>query len=121
MNRSLLFTLIVVVTAVSLAVVFLYGELYPSKAVLRGSLFVSGSGRSHGGFEYNAEWNATLTVEGTTVTLGLVLHVGLGDIFDKHEYRIESFSMDSSTVNIITPTIFPGLADTYYVELRLRT
>jgi len=163
MNRSSLFALIAVVTAASLTAAFLYMEFNPSNVTLSGSLFVSDAGRSHGGFEYNAEWDAKLTVEGTTGTLGLVLHAGLGDPLEQHEYRVESFSMDSSTVNmiieghplvlvwveddvvwdhaydrhyiaswgsdapreeirgVIMPTIFPGLVETYYVELRLRT
>jgi len=163
MNRSSLFALIVIAMAISLAAVLLYVELNPSKIALSGSLFVSDAGRSHGGFEYNAEWDATLTVGGTTGTLGLALRVGLGDALEQHEYRVEGFSMDSSAVNmmiegqpvtlvwveddaiwdhaydrhyiaswgsdapqgeirgVITPALFPGLAETYYVELRLRT
>jgi len=163
MNRSSLFALIIFAIIISLAAVLLYVEFNPSKVTLSGSLFVSDAGRSHGGFEYNAEWDATLTVEGTTGTLGFVLRVGLGDALEQHDYRVEGFSMDSSAVSmiidgqpleliwveedtiwnhtydryyiaswgsdaqqgeikgVITPMIFPGLVETYYVELRLRT
>lgn len=129
---------------------------------MQGSLFVSDAGRSHGGFEYNAEWNATLSVTGRTGTLRFVLNLGLGDALEKHEYRVTDFEMQPATITMriegqsvmlvwmeedriwdhsydmhyiaswgseappdeirgtIFPSHFPGLADFWYVELRLQ-
>ncbi len=72
----------------------------PAGVVMHGSLFVSDAGRSHGGFEYNAEWNATLTVEGTSGVLRLVLKVGLSDALQKHEYRLTDFTRNATTISM---------------------
>ena len=88
MKRSLLLILTAIAAIVFVTAVFLFQVFLFTPLVLRGSFFVSDAGRSHGGFEYNAEWNATLTVKGTTGTLDLVLNVGLGDALEKHEYGI---------------------------------
>jgi len=162
MKRSLLFVLTAIAAIVVVTAVFLLQAFRPSPVALHGSLFVSDAGQSHGGFEYNAEWNATLTVEGSAGTLRLVLGVGLGDALTKHEYRITDFVKEPSKIRMriedqalllvwidndatwnhmydnyyiaswgsdtqpgemrgtISPKIFPGLADHYYVELRLR-
>ncbi len=134
----------------------------PKSETLSGSLFVSDAGKSHGGFEYNAEWNATLDVSGSSGTLKLVLNVGLGDALNKHEFIVTDFTRDSTRISMkldghpvtlvwvekdviwdgkydkyyiasrgndspleeirgsISPKDFPGLIDSYYVELRLR-
>lgn len=174
MKRSSLLALTVVV-AIILVVAVILLHVYQTRCVhktrrlvLKGSFFVSDAGRSHGGFEYNAEWNATLTIEdeSATGTLELVLNIGLGDALKKHEYDVTDFTMEPSshvspnTISMkiesqevrlpwtdkdvvwngaydrhyiaswggdaspdeirgaISPTIFPGLASHYYVELR---
>ncbi|MCX8188237.1 MAG: hypothetical protein N3F64_00830 [Nitrososphaeria archaeon] len=128
----------------------------------RGTFFVSDAGQSHGGFEYNAEWNATLSIMDKKGVLTLELNIGLGDALKKHKYDITDFSIDSKKISMkidnsevvlefvekdkiwngqydnhyiaswgseappeevigkISPTIFPGLAPHYYVELRLK-
>ena len=162
MKRSLLFAVTAIAAIIVVAAVFLLQAFRPSPVGLHGSLFVSDAGQSHGGFEYNAEWNATLTVEDSTGNLKFVLDVGLGDALTKHEYRITDFIKESGKIRMridgqalvlvwidndavwnrmydnyyiaswgsdappeemrgtISPKIFPGLADHYYVELRLR-
>jgi len=55
-------------TVVIVTVVFLNQQSQPPSTVLVGSMFVSDAGRSHGGFEYNAEWNATLSIRGASGT-----------------------------------------------------
>jgi len=162
MKKSLLFVVTAIAAIIVVAAVFLLHAFRPSPVALHGSLFVSDAGQSHGGFEYNAEWNATLTAEGSAGTLKFVLNVGLGDALTKHEYRITDFIKESGKIRMridgqalvlvwidndaiwnrmydnyyiaswgsdappeemrgtISPKIFPGLADHYYVELRLR-
>lgn len=162
MNRSLFLALAVTAIAVLVVGMLILQNYRASTVVLRGSLFVSDAGRSHGGFEYNAEWNATLTVDGTSGTLKLALNIGLGDALTKHEYSITEFEMEPNKISMridgqpltlvwvendtvwshtydgyyiaswggdappeemrgnISPQIFPGLADHYYVELRLK-
>src|SRR3989304_8960655 len=63
MKRSLLLILTAIAAIVFVTAVFLFQVFLSTPLVLRGSFFVSDAGRSHGGFEYNAEWNATLTVK----------------------------------------------------------
>lgn len=63
-------------------------------------MFVSDAGRSHGGFEYTAGWNATLTVRGSTGTLKLVFDVGLGDALQKHEYGVSDFGKDQDSITM---------------------
>jgi len=135
----------------------------PAATMMRGSLFVSDAGRSHGGFEYTASWNATLSLTGkNTGVLDLVLDVGLGDALSRHNFTITDFVRNSTTISMlldsqpvttrwtttdtvwnqtydnyyiaswgddaptneligkISPTMFPGLANFWYVELRLR-
>ena len=162
MNRSLFLALAVTAIAVLVVGVLILQNYRASTVVLRGSLFVSDAGRSHGGFEYNAEWNATLTVDDTSGILKLALNIGLGDALTKHEYSIAEFKMEPNRISMridgqpltlvwvendtiwshtydgyyiaswggdappeemrgtISPKIFPGLVDHYYVELRLK-
>jgi hypothetical protein len=162
MNRQLFLALAVTAIAVLVVGVLTLQNYRASTVVLGGSLFVSDAGRSHGGFEYNAERDATLTVDGTSGTLKLVLNIGLGDALTKHEYSITEFKMEPNKTRMridgqpltlvwvendtiwshtydgyytaswggdappeeirgnISPQIFPGLADHYYVELRLK-
>lgn len=150
-------TLILIGVAYTLTVCF-----QPKPVVLNGSMFVSDAGRSHGGFEYNAEWNATLNIQGSSGSLYLVLNIGLGDALTKHEYDVTEFKMDEKKITmkiegetvtlilvetdeiwdhafdgfyiaswggdappeeirgIIKPSIFQGLYEHYYIELRLR-
>lgn len=134
----------------------------PKPILLSGSMFVSDAGRSHGGFEYNAEWNATLNIQGSSGSLNLVLNIGLGDALTKHRYDVTEFKIDEKKIimkiegemvtlilieadeiwdhafdnfyiaswggdappeeirGIIKPSIFQGLLNHYYIELRLR-
>jgi len=94
-KRSLLFALCAVAVVGAVTATFVFQSTRPSKIVLYGSFFASDAGRSHGGFEYTALWNATLSLEGDTSTLTLALHVGLGDALTKHEYHVTQFSMRS--------------------------
>ena len=80
--------------------VLLFQTFLPTLIVLHGSFFVSDAGRSHGGFEYNGEWNATLTIRGSTGTLKLVLNVGLGDALKKHEYTITEFNKEPNKITM---------------------
>lgn len=159
MNRKLVFIFAVLA---AVPAYFVYDLLIPSPKVLRGTFFVSDAGESHGGFEYTAEWDATLEVRGTTGALKLVPRVGLGDALEKHRYRVTGFKktperismrLDGSPVELvwieedliwnhtydehyiaswggyapteeirgtISPSIFPGLAEFWYLELRMR-
>jgi hypothetical protein len=139
----------------------------PETRTFAASMFVSDAGQSHGGFEYNAEWTANLTVVGDTGMLRLTLKTGLGDALTKHEYTVTEFRKDDPTLSwrlisfslngnpvklvligndtiwkgqfsnyyiaswgaeapgeeirgLIKPTYFEGLADFWYVELRLK-
>jgi hypothetical protein len=72
----------------------------PSQTTMTGSMFVSDAGKSHGGFEYTASWNATLEVTGSTGTLNLVLSLGLGDALTKHQFAVTDFSRNSTNVSM---------------------
>jgi len=67
---------------------------------MTGSMFVSDAGKSHGGFEYTATWNASLQVSGGTGTLTLVLRIGLGDALTKHQYGVTNFSKNSTNISM---------------------
>ncbi|MEM3504349.1 MAG: hypothetical protein QW134_09025 [Nitrososphaeria archaeon] len=67
---------------------------------LRGTFFVSDAGQSHGGFEYNAEWNATLSILDDRGILTLELNIGLGDALKKHEYNVTDFVIDSKRISM---------------------
>ncbi len=94
---------------------------------LTGSLFVSDAGRSHGGFEYNASWNAELTLSGSTGTLKLTLDVGLGDALTKHEFAVTDFARDNGSlslkldgqalrlVKVAQDTVWDGEFNGYYI------
>jgi hypothetical protein len=69
-----------------------------SQTTMTGSMFVSDAGKSHGGFEYTASWNATLDVAGSTGTLNLILNVGLGDSLTKHQFAVTDFAKNSTSV-----------------------
>ncbi len=79
---------ILVVEAAIAVVVFSFAARVPQSYSFSVSLFVSDAGRSHGGFEYTASWNASLITEGGSGTLRLVQTVGLGDPLQKHEYAV---------------------------------
>jgi hypothetical protein len=100
MKRRLLFSSVSAATILLVIVLFLFHAVRPTAIVMQGSLFVSDSGRSHGGFEYNAEWNATVTVQESTGVLRLALHIGLGDALQKHEYSVTDFVKDSNKVSM---------------------
>jgi len=162
LRRKLLVSLTLVVAIVLTVALLVFQTIQPAGMIMHGSLFVSDAGRSHGGFEYNAEWNATLTMKGRAGVLRLVLHIGIGDALEKHDYTVTDFVKDSSKISMkiegqlvvliwqetetvwnhaydryyvaswgsdspleeirgtISPLIFPGLVEHYYVELRLR-
>jgi len=94
---------------------------------MTGSMFVSDAGKSHGGFEYTAGWNATLEVVGSTGTLNLTLNIGLGDSLTKHQFAVSDFSKNSTYVSmkidgrpvtlvwIGNDTIWNGAYNHYYV------
>ncbi|MGQ9782337.1 MAG: hypothetical protein ACUVQ8_08940 [Nitrososphaeria archaeon] len=89
-----------------LAVIFILAFSFPNAFVisptkiLKGSLFVSDAGESHGGFEYNAEWNATLTLYGDEGVLKLALNIGLGDALQKHEYEVSSVQIAPEEISM---------------------
>lgn len=98
-----------------------------SNASMTGSMFVSDAGRSHGGFEYTASWNATLDLSGATGTLNLLLKVGLGDALSVHQFAIAGFTRNSTNVSmridgrpvtlvwIENDPVWNGTFDRYYV------
>jgi hypothetical protein len=71
-----------------------------TQTTMMGSMFVSDAGKSHGGFEYTASWNATVEVVGATGTLNLTLRVGLGDALTKHQFAVTDFSKNSTKVSM---------------------
>ncbi len=163
-SRKTAFLALVSTVSIVLIVAFLFSNVSTTSPTrfLYGSLFVSDAGQSHGGFEYNAEWTATLSLHGEEGVLKLDLNIGLGDALQKHEYKVsdvqivaEQISMKVEGVPLIlvwvendkvwngqydsyyiaswggyappeemrgtiSPKIFEGLAEHYYVELRLR-
>jgi hypothetical protein len=154
--------LIIGVTIVAVVSIYIFYHPHQGVQVFNGSFFVSDAGQSHGGFEYVAVWNATLTVNGPFGELSLIFAEGLGDVLTKHEYLVSEFVYNQSTLSMkvdgkpltlvwtpvdaiwnhefdnyyiaswggdapaeeirgtISPTIFPGLVEFYYVELRLK-
>ena len=94
---------------------------------MTGSMFVSDAGRSHGGFEYTATWNATLDLSGSSGTLRLVLNLGLGDALTEHQFAITDFAKNSTNISMkidgrpVTlvwtenDPIWNGTFDRYYV------
>ncbi|MBO3804313.1 MAG: hypothetical protein JTT11_10695 [Candidatus Brockarchaeota archaeon] len=99
MYRRILLVSAASVVAASAAVALLLRPL-DSKVTLRGSMFVSDAGRSHGGFEYNAEWEVTVEAEQGLGTMRLGLKVGLGDALEKHEYRVEGLSIEPGRLSM---------------------
>jgi hypothetical protein len=67
---------------------------------MAGSMFVSDAGKSHGGFEYTASWNASLQVSGSAGTLTFALNVGLGDALTKHQFAVTDFTRNSTDVSM---------------------
>lgn len=59
--------------------------------VKEGTFFVSDAGRSHGGFEFNAEYKTKFDVKNGRGTLTFTLDIGLDDPLKKHDYRITDF------------------------------
>jgi len=81
------------------AIISLYAA--PSTISLEGSMFISDAGRSHGGFEYTAGYNASLQIRGTTGKLQLTLEIGLGDALEKHTYDVSDFAMDATRISFL--------------------
>lgn len=93
--------IILVITVLMIGVTYsIMVYFQPKPITLRGSMFVSDAGRSHGGFEYNAEWNATLNIQGSRGSLDLVLNIGLGDALTKHHYDVTEFKMDEKKITM---------------------
>jgi hypothetical protein len=126
-----------------------------------GTFFISDAGRSHGGFEFNAEYKTKFDVQNGKGTLTFSLELGLDDPLKTHVYRITDLlikpnkvlmKIDNHPVELvlvkndkiwnhqfdynyiaawgsdapmneikgsISPDIFPGLVDFWYVELRI--
>jgi hypothetical protein len=126
-----------------------------------GTFFVSDAGRSHGGFEFSAEYRTNFNVKNGKGTLTFTLEIGLDDPLKKHTYRITDFLIKTHKVLMkianhpvelvlvkrdkvwnhqfdnnyiaawgsdapkneikgsISPSIFPGLVEFWYVELRI--
>lgn len=100
MKRKSAFSVVVIVALVMATAIFFFQAIRLSGMVLHGSFFVSDAGRSHGGFVYNAEWNATLTLEGRDGVLKLSLNVGLGDALEKHEFQVSDFAKDAGKMSM---------------------
>lgn len=96
--RKIVIGLLIAVVGVSIAsAVSLYtGENYS----LDGSMFISDAGRSHGGFEYNAEYTATLGIRRGNGILQLALQTGLSDALEKHEYVVSNFELTSERLSM---------------------
>jgi len=154
--------IIIIIIAVALVLLFVGSSPPITSKVMEGTFFVSDAGSSHGGFEYTAEWNVTLTISDGTGTLKLVQRIGLGDPLKNHEYQVSELSIETKKISMkidgqpitiifvekdkiwsgeydnyfiaswggyapseemigtISPKIFTGLPDHYYVELRLK-
>jgi len=98
-SKRLAFALTIIAATIIAAATLLLSQA-PASTTLHGSLFVSDAGESHGGFEYNAEWNATLTAQDTAGTLKLALRIGLGDALEKHEYHITDVTIEPTKVSM---------------------
>lgn len=127
----------------------------------QGTFFISDSGRSHGGFELNAEYRTTFNVKNGRGILTFTLDIGLDDPLRRHTFRITDFTIKPHNIlmrinnhpvelvlvkddeiwnhqfdnnyiaawgsdapkneikGLISPDIFPGLVDFWYVELRI--
>jgi len=103
-NRKAVVLTIILATIVIAFIAVSFTNLFspPNKLAkeLRGSFFVSDAGRSHGGFEYNAEWDATLSLVGGDGVLTLELNVGLGDALKRHKYNVTDYSIDSKKISM---------------------
>jgi len=131
LNRTLLGVVIAAVLTVAVAAAAFYIESRPggapSQTTMTRSMFVSDAGKSHGGFEYTATWNAALQASGSTGTLTFVLKVGLGDALSKHQFVVTDFSKNSTIVSMKvdgqpvtliwtdSDRIWNGTYDHYYV------
>lgn len=99
-RKKVVMITILFISLILLTILFVICTPSETKKVLKGTFFVSDAGCSHGGFEYNAEWNATLSVSGKEGILTLELAIGLGDALKKHEYNITDFIMDSEKISM---------------------
>ncbi len=160
-NLRALALLLVVAGVATGAGAYAYYSQGGQVTTMSGSLFVSDAGQSHGGFEYTASYNVTLSVRGGQGTMTVTQWVGLGDVLTTHEFTVTNFqktgtstSMDVSGQRVvlplyasddvwdhtydnyyiaswgssappneirgtISPAVFPGVPDGYYVEMRL--
>ncbi len=102
LKKALVAISIVAMLAVALAVAIYVSSAGGGKNETRlaGSLFISDAGQSHGGFEYAASYNVSLSVKDGRGTMTAVLDVGLGDTLTKHEYAVSDFQMTSGAVRM---------------------
>lgn len=94
---------------------------------MRGSLFVSDAGQSHGGFEYTASYNLTIHAQGHQGTLTANLSLGLGDTLTKHQFSVTdleiaqdkvTMKLDGQTVELLwtsSDTVWNHQFDNYYI------
>ncbi len=120
--------LVVVAVVAVVAESFLSPQDAPPQQRMVGSLFVSDAGRSHGGFEYTAQWNATLTLSGSDGTLTMNLSTGLGDALTTHDFSVTRFSRNATTVSMLldgkslvmewvsADRVWNGTYDRYYIS-----
>jgi len=97
-----------------------------------GSMFISDSGQSHGGFEFTASYNVSVSPDHLStkeqVHLSLALDVGLGDPLERHDLYLElswqpetdSMQLRNSDVNISlvhvdNDTVWNKQYDGYYI------
>lgn len=73
----------------------------PQETRLTGSLFISDAGQSHGGFEYTASYNVSLSARGSEGRMTLALDVGLGDVLTAHEFTVSSFQRTGDAVTMV--------------------
>ena len=103
-NHRMLYVAVVLVGALivgSSAAVYFSRTQAEQPQVMMGTMFVSDAGRSHGGFEYTASWNATLSLKlGNQGSLQLVLNLGLGDALTEHNFTVTDFSRNSTTASM---------------------
>ncbi|MFQ5910100.1 MAG: hypothetical protein ACE5IJ_05185 [Thermoplasmata archaeon] len=96
---------VVVILGAAGASVWLFYELperetcaCSASASLAGSFFISDSGEPKGGFEYTAEYNATLFVTESYGTLLLNQTGGLGDALTKHLFPVSCLCLEGEVV-----------------------
>lgn len=91
---------LVAVAVIASGMVYLVVPQPNAEPAIKGSLFVSDAGQSHGGFEYTASYNVTLNVKGGAGIMTVVLDAGLGDLLARHVYVVRAFQMTADGVSM---------------------